>query len=370
MRSSVLWLAWLVLPVFVVTFHYGPGQIWLARDYAATFIKEAESESVVATDAQEAAYKLQLELLDARRAAFVEGIDWQTQTKHPLAQSVIQAETAQDAAYDHAAEVWHRTAKKYSKATETLLKSMVELTGDESELSEVDRNLMESLLWAEARALVRSGEVFNGINQLQALLDLRTAEANQQASFQSAGSMETAPEGSRMLPTHAIREELAAAQYVGARLLREEGRPGDVWRPVSRAARQHYRYLSESEHGGQVKTTTSSTATSATATPATATSTTATSGTGEPVTSAQQSGGDLDRHQRMQRNLEQVLNLEQLTADQLEGVPLPRTAPQARRPGDGQPGNQPGSGPPNRGPLQEGPPGDGAGVPQPWGGGW
>ena len=72
----------------------------------------------------------------------------------------------------------------------------------------------------------------------------------------------------------------------------------------------------------------------------------------------------------MQRNLEQVLNLEQLTADQLEGVPLPRTAPQARRPGDGQPGNQPGSGPPNRGPLQEGPPGDGASVPQPWGGGW
>ena len=52
--------------------------------------------------------------------------------------------------------------------------------------------------------------------------------------------------------------------------------------------------------------------------------------------------GVLSRVERIQRNLEQVLNLEQSSSEQLEGVPLPRQAPMARRPGDGNrrtPGN-------------------------------
>ncbi len=77
----------------------------------------------------------------------------------------------------------------------------------------------------------------------------------------------------------------------------------------------------------------------------------------------------LDRKSLMQRNLEQVLNLEQTVADQLQGTPLPRTAPLARRPGDGEPGDRPGKGP-GRGPLKDGPPAAGAGIPGPYGVGW
>lgn len=359
MRNSILWLAWLILPVFVLTFHYGPGQIWLARDQAATFIFKAEAESTAATQAQEAAYQLQLKLMTARRFAFVAGIDWQTQSEHPLAQSVIKTRSAQDAAYDHAADVWHRTAKRYGEATETLLKAIGKPSASDTKILDTDRHLLESLRWAEARALVRSGEVFNGIEQLQALLDLRTAELHQRAAsiaqltLTTNGTQSAAAKAhdSKTLPIDAIREELAAAQYVGARLLREEGRPSEVWRPVSNAARQHYRYLSASEDSTSTK----------------AASEDAPRQQAKP--GSQTSSIVLDRKQRMQRNLEQVLNLEQIESDQLEGVPLPRSAPLARRPGDGQPGNSPGKGP-GRGPLNDGPPNSGAGIPEPWGEGW
>ena len=79
--------------------------------------------------------------------------------------------------------------------------------------------------------------------------------------------------------------------------------------------------------------------------------------------------GVLSRVERIQRNLEQVLNLEQSSSEQLEGVPLPRQAPMARRPGDGEPGERPGKSP-GRGELQDGPPGEGAGIPGPFGSGW
>ncbi|GAB5402407.1 MAG: hypothetical protein Aurels2KO_06380 [Aureliella sp.] len=355
MRNSILWLAWLVLPVFVLAFHYGPGQIWLVRDQAASLIRQAQVDSDVATEAQEAAHQSQLKLLAARREAFLAGVDWQTQTTHPLAKSVIEATQTQDAAYEHAAQLWHQTAGKYGEATEALLKVISSLQKQETDIPTTDRNLLESLRWAEARALVRSGEVFNGIEQLQALLDLRTAEENQRAalftrlaSTSDFNQPDGADDTSSILPIDAIREELAAAQYIGARLLREEGRPSEVWRPVSNAARQHYRYLASAENndGEAIQTTVRSENASSGAT-----------------------DDNLDRGQRMQRNLEQVLNLEQTPSDQLEGIPLPRRAPLSRRPGDGEPGDKPG-GAPRRGPLRDGPPGAGAGVPQPWGVGW
>jgi len=354
MRQSILWLAWLVVPVFVLAYHYGPGQTWLARDRAATLIGRAEAHSATATQAQSAAYETQLRLLDARRTAFVAGVDWQTQPDHPLARAVITATTEQDTAYEKAAEIWQEASDSYGKAIETLLK-VANLPGrDRVQLSASDRQLLESLRWAEARAMVRSGEVFHGIEQLQALLDLRMAEAHQQAVFKiqrtSTGDSGSAPDNTAnrssdaALPTDAIREELAAAQYVGARLLREEGRPQEVWRPVANAARQHYRYLSAPGNDPNV--------------------------VDESERSSDTDDRDsLDSDQRLQRNLEQVLNLEQISSEQLEGLPLPRSAPLARRPGDGEPGDQPGKGP-GRGPIQDGPPNAGAGVPGPMGAGW
>ena len=46
------------------------------------------------------------------------------------------------------------------------------------------------------------------------------------------------------MPVDAIREELAA-QYIVLRLLREEGRAPEIWKPVANSARQQYRYLAE-----------------------------------------------------------------------------------------------------------------------------
>lgn len=381
MKTSVLWLLWLILPVFVLAYHYGPGQMRLARDQAASLVQKAQSQSALATQAQEAAYQSQLKVLTARRAAFVAGVDWQAQPKHPLSQAVLEATAQQDSAYEHAAEVWNVTAELYGEATDKLLKAMRTDKAADSGMSPADQDLLESLRWAEARAMVRSGEVFHGVEQLQALLDLRVAEANQAAS-----SMVRIPDQAKSLPTDAIREELAAAQYIGARLLREEGRPPEVWRPVANEARQHYRFLSapdiESSAGVTSAVATADDAADATnASLATNGETTrqenanARPSNARPSNSPPSNAGDsaasaeLDRDQRLQRNLEQVLNLEQSTSDQLEGLPLPRRAPLARRPGDGEPGKKPGKGP-GRGPLQDGPPGDGAGIPGPFGVGW
>jgi hypothetical protein len=348
----------------------------LARDQAAALVSEAQSQSVLATQAQEAAYQSQLSVLNARRAAFVAGVDWQAQPKHPLSQAVLEATAQQDSAYAHAAEIWNVTSELYAEATDKLLKAMSTGKAKEAGISREDQDLLESLRWAEARAMVRSGEVFHGVEQLQALLDLRVAEANQAAS-----SMGRTPDSSRSLPTDAIREELAAAQYIGARLLREEGRPPEVWRPVANEARQHYRFLSAADVESSAGVT-KAVATMEDAADArnasvgtnaetisrdnanTRPSDSPPSTVGGPAASA-----ELDRDQRLQRNLEQVLNLEQSTSDQLEGLPLPRRAPLARRPGDGEPGNKPGKGP-GRGPLRDGPPGDGAGIPGPFGVGW
>ena len=377
MRTSMLWFIWLILPVFGLAYHYGPGQLWLARDQAATVIRQAHAQAVAADQAQEAAYQKQLQLLQARRDAFLSDVDWQTQPKHPLAVAVRSAMEQQTVAYESAAEKWNATAELYGEATETLITAIENRTANDAPLADADRQLLESLRWAEARAMVRGGLVFNGIDQLQALLELRLAEAQQRQTMvvrttsatagkrsapASTASDGTKSDGEVALPTEAIREELAAAQYVGARLLREEGQAPEVWRPVANEARQHYRFLADHADAAVpasgVPEQGSDTASAPKALAAT------------PSAGATPSAAaDLTRAQAVQRNLEQVLNLEQSSSDQLEGIPLPRRAPLARRPGDGKPGDRPGKAP-GRGPMPDGPPSKGAGVPAPYGAGW
>lgn len=343
MRSTLLWFLWLITPVFALAFHYGPGQAWLARDRAAAMIRAAERHAETALQAQAEAYQTQLDVLSARRAAFQAGVDWQSQTQHPLSKSVEKATKRQEEAYESAADLWDQSTELYRDAADELLK-VEETSSDKSrpELSVDDLNVIESLRWAEARAMVRAGEVFNGVNQLEALMTYRLAR-------QSDSEYTERTKRPSSLPMDAIREELAAAQYVGARLLREEGRPPEIWRPVANSARQHYRYLAsatsdESSTEANVETRVGSKATN--------------------------DETKIGRHNRFQRNLEQVLNLEQSVTDQLEGIPLPRRSPLARRPGDGEPGDGPPGRRPGRGPLQDGPPNNGAGVPGPMGRGW
>ena len=140
----------------------------------------------------------------------------------------------QEEAYESAADLWDQSTELYRDAADELLK-VEEVSSKKSrpELSVDDLNVIESLRWAEARAMVRAGEVFNGVNQLEALMTYRLAQ-------QSNPEYTKRTERPSSLPMDAIREELAAAQYVGARLLREEGRPPEIWRPVANSARQHY----------------------------------------------------------------------------------------------------------------------------------
>ncbi|MEO1527219.1 MAG: hypothetical protein AAFX06_17400 [Planctomycetota bacterium] len=341
MRSTLLWFLWLITPVFALAFHYGPGQTWLARDRAAAMIRDAERQAATALDAQDEAYQTQLDVLSARREAFRAGVDWQSQTHNPLSKAVVNATKRQEEAYEHAAALWDQSTELYREAADELLK-VEETSSNKSrpELSPDDLNVIESLRWAEARAMVRAGEVFNGVNQLDALMTYRLAQ-------QSNPEYTKRTERPSSLPLDAIREELAAAQYVGARLLREEGRPPEVWRPLANSARQHYRYLASATGGDS---------TPETETPV------------GPKTTDDET--KLGRHNRFQRNLEQVLNLEQSVTDQLEGIPLPRRSPLARRAGDGEPGDGPPGRRPGRGPLRDGPPNNGAGVPGPMGRGW
>ena len=363
-KKSLLWLCWLLCPAFALTFHYGPGQVWLARDRVGEKISLANTRSVSAVEKQELAYQSQLQVIEARKQAFIEGVDWQSQPEHPLAIAVSDAESRQEMLYQEAAEEWSKVTLAYSQASKLLIESIGSRLGDGELVAFSDQDLLESLRWAEARGMVRSGLVFNGIDQFQALLDLRGAEFER--DFETPTRTTNASNGwfgaeeRTRLSSDVIREELASAQYVGARLLREEGRSPELWRPVSNSARQHFRYLAERElaiedRGGTVKGASTQSPRSATEV--------AMADRADSVES------ELSRAERMQRNLEQVLNLEKSSSEQLEGIPLPRQAPMARRPGDGQPGDRPGRGP-GRGPLQDGPPGEGAGIPGPFGSGW
>ena len=346
MRSTLLWLFWLVLPVFVLAYHYGPGQAWLARDHAAAMIRQAERVSQTAIESQNAAYEAQLDALAARRDAFAANVDWQSQSEHPLSQAVVMATALEDKAYERAAELWDTTAELYREAADELLKvSEVNDSRNSRPMPVEDLNVLESLRWAEARAMVRSGEVFTGVKQLETLMTFRLAQNEDPELAQRL-------QHSSALPTDAIREELAAAQYVGARLLREEGRPPEIWRPVANSARQHYRYLTAATDAGLPVEKSAKAKSNA-------------------AMDTGNDGATLGRQDRFQRNLEQVLNLEQSVTDQLQGIPLPRSSPQARRAGDSGPGNgkRPGKGP-GRGPLQDGPPNTGAGLPGPMGRGW
>ncbi|MCH1496536.1 MAG: hypothetical protein L7U72_15055 [Rubripirellula sp.] len=429
-KTALLWLVWLLCPAFALTFHYGPGQVWLARDRIGEKISLANARSMGAAVKQEMAYRSQIEVLEARRLAFVEGVDWQSEPDHPVSISVRDAEKRQETLYQEAADEWSGVTMAYTEAIKVLIESLGASVGADDHISDSDQDLLESLRWAEARGMVRSGLVFNGVDQLQALLDLRGAEneaiSNNAMAVSNRGSSWFATEGRRRISSDVIREELAAALYVGARLLREEGRSPELWRPVSNAARQHFRYLAEKELASEdsvrsvkvgeagdlqeidqqlqgtdamgavratgtetvdLPTITASEARQDAASPLIASQrpTTEESGSDQAVidqavidqaeidqaeiAQTDADGQQLSRAERIQRNLEQVLNLEQSSSEQLEGIPLPRQAPMARRPGDGQPGDRPGRGP-GRGPLQDGPPGEGAGIPGPFGSGW
>lgn len=286
MIAKLGWTLWAVVPALFLAFHFGPGQTYLKRDQAVAKLKVAQEAEAEANRLQEIAYQLQFETMSASEKSAA--------SKSPEdAAALAKAEKHEQEAYALASDAWKKTSELYQE-----VESLLDETKDANQV-----RLLRS------RALVRAGEVFNGIEELQATLD----------------SEEGAEKRNPKL-AEAIREELAAAHYIGARLLREEGRSADVWKLVSETSRQQYRFLAEN-----------STET-----------------------------GERELASNLQRNLERVLDLEQLDHTELVGRPLPKDSPRGRRPGDGQPGKRPG-----RGPRPDGDqPGNGASGMMEIGDGW
>jgi hypothetical protein len=291
MGRIIGWSAWAMLPVLGLAFHFGPGQSLLNRDLAVTLMRVAQAAEQEAAELQSQAHEAQFATLAARDRLLADDSDenraW-----------VEQRMNAEQQAYASASDAWKATAECYEQ-----VESLLEGTFEANQV-----RLLRS------RALVRAGEVFNGIDELESTLDAALEE-----------SVLTNPDPHAADLVLAAREELAAAHYYGARLLREEGRAPDVWKQVSETSRQQFRYLAEHTAGGDAP--------------------------------------DVSRN--LQRNLERVLDLEQQDRSELVGKPIPKDSPRARRPGDGEPGRRPGVGPP-RGDQ----PGSGASGMMEMGDGW
>jgi hypothetical protein len=175
---------------------------------------------------------------------------------------------AEDDAYKAAAIAWRDTADVFGQ-----IESVLQNTAPES-LAEVR--------WSRSRALVRSGDIARGADDLEDLLDEFTAKGQEDTNL-----------------ARSAREELATAYYYGARLMRLAGRSQEDWRAVSGKARQQFRYLAEqsrTDHKPEETTL------------------------------------------NYQRNLELVLNLEQSSLNELQGRPMPRQSPR-----NGQEGLRPGN---------------------------
>lgn len=260
--SRIGWALWALVPVAVLSFHYGPGQAALVEDRAATLQLEARSAEMEAMKLQERAYAAHLEAIAARRAALLSASEADEDRAR-------EATAREEKAYAEAAGAWKTTADLYANVLATL--------------GEASAERVQPIRVAHARALVRSGEIWLGIQELEGLLEqLPTLNAGGPARD---GALE-----------RTAREELATACYYGARLLRLSGMPAQEWMVESGKARQQFRYLAEQARRG-----------------------------GITVDGAE--GERSEQAERHQRNLELVLNLEQLALLELQGQAIPRNSP-------------------------------------------
>jgi hypothetical protein len=281
--SRLGWACWALVPVVAVAYHFGPGQIAAKRDQAARLQGDAIEAERIAEAAQRLAYEQHLAAIDARRAAFL--------SKSPADEAQALAATQrEDAAYASAAEAWREVAGRIEAVTRVF------------GTSETPESLQLRL--AHGRALVRSGEVWSGIESLESLL---TSVEGTTASGANGTKAATAG-GSEELATR-TREELATAYYYGARLLRLNGMPAQEWMVESGKARQHFRLLAEGSRGGN-------------------------SGGGRDEDAS------AERAEAHQRNLELVLNLEQSSLAELQAKPIPRESPSKCQ--GNRPSNNPG----------------------------
>jgi hypothetical protein len=255
------WAVWAVVPVAGLAYHFGPGQRLYAQERAVKLHSDVVLLEQQAEAAQQAAYAMHLAALDARREA----------TAHPTpateAKSRLAAEAEQEA-FNRSSKAWVQVADAWGRIQE-----MAAGVSDET---------LWRVRWSRSRALVRAGDIWTGIAELESVL----------TQLEQAGKLD----GQAGLAT---REELASAYYYGARLMRLSGDAPEQWLIESGKARQHFRYLAEKTRG-------------------------------DARTAALAAN--------YQRDVELVLDLEQNSLLDIQGKPLPKDSPLGRK------GNRPGQG--------------------------
>ncbi len=268
------WTVWALVPVALIAFHFGPGQRAWHADQAARIVAQAEDSQREALRLQDLAYAAHLQAIQARVAAF--GHD-----TPDLVAAAKAAGAAEDAAYATAAAAWQETADTLGQA--------------QALISEQDADLRNRVRLARARALVRSGDIGSGANDLEDLLEAMDTPAKRDSALAIAA-----------------RTELATAYYYGARLMRLAGKPSADWREVAGRARQNYRYLAEL---------------------------------------ARATGASAETVANHQKNGELVLDLEQSSLDELYAKARPKDSPTGNGRGLGPPragrGRRPGDKPSN-----------------------
>lgn len=264
MRWSRLgWSAWAMVPVAALTFHYGPGQRYFRQDMAASLQASATALEKEATRLQAQAYQTHLAALEARRTSFVHD----TPENQAAATRAAQAESD---AFKASSEAWKAVADAHGRIL--------------AAATDAPPETVRKLRWSRSRALVRAGDIWTGIGELESMLE----------EIEGAGGKDTDM-------AWATREEIGAAYYYGARLMRLAGEPEEEWRADSGKARQHFRYLAER---------------------------------------ARQRGMPEQSVRDQERNVELVLDLEQSSEMELRGKALPKESPLGRN--GNRPGNRPG----------------------------
>ncbi|MAD78216.1 MAG: hypothetical protein CMJ51_02465 [Planctomycetaceae bacterium] len=286
-RKGIGWTIWALIPVLVLAFHFGPGQDLERRDLAVRRHRDAIALELQATGIQAEAHASHLAVIEARRRALLAGVPGGS----PEIETALERERL---AYERAETAWEQVADAY---------------GDVSDLLPEDADEIPRVRWSKARAQVRSGEIWAGAGELEALLQELDATQVGQGPL-----------------IRATREELAGARYYGARLMRLAGEPAKEWRAESMRARQQYRLLAEQ---------------------------------------AASDGSAVEVVRGYEDNVERVIDLEQMDRSEIEGRPLPSESPRGVR--GGRPGNQgrPGVGRPGNRPDSRG-----AGTGRPIGDGW
>ena len=286
--SRIAWTLWALIPVGLLAFHFGPGQAAYCEDKAAKLVAKADSTQQEALALQSAAYEKHLAAIAARIAAF-------GNEDEALRNAAAKATAEEEAAYEQASAAWKVTADALAEA--------------QAYVDELGGPVREEIRLAKARALVRTGDVAAGTNELEDLL----YDAGERDALDTPLAIKA-------------REELATAYYYGARLMRLAGKPADEWREVASRARQNFRYLAED---------------------------------------AKARGASSDEIANHEKNGELVLNLEQSSLDELYAKPRPKDSPTGKCNGLGQKPR-----PGNKGRNQGQKPAKGAGMNGEIGNGW